>query len=128
MRDDVALKTNILSDAFMNINAASVELAPRWTLDVSGGLNAWTLSRSSVETLGRCNLKLVIGSVGGFAGHFIGIHVHGGQYNLTGKCVQIAWVLIFSKKIPGYSKVGFLGGGIATVILWILGAIGILKQ
>ena len=44
---DVALKTNILSDAFMNINAGiEVGLAPRWTLDVSGGLNAWTLSHS----------------------------------------------------------------------------------
>ena len=33
---DVALKTNILSDAFMNINAGiEVGLAPRWTLDVS---------------------------------------------------------------------------------------------
>ena len=50
---DVALKTNILSDAFMNINAGiEVGLAPRWTLDVSGNI-------------GRCNLKLVIGSVTG---------------------------------------------------------------
>ena len=42
---DVAIKTNILSDVFLNINTGlEVGLAPRWTLDVSGELNAWTLS------------------------------------------------------------------------------------
>lgn len=40
-----ALKTNVLYDAFMNINVGmEVGLAPRWTLDITGDFNAWTLS------------------------------------------------------------------------------------
>lgn len=41
----VALKTNVLSDAFMNINlGVETGLAPKWTLDITGDFNAWTLS------------------------------------------------------------------------------------
>ena len=42
---DVAVKTNLFYDAFATINVgAEVGLAPKWTLDVSGNVNAWTLS------------------------------------------------------------------------------------
>lgn len=63
---DVALKTNILSDAFMNINAGiEVGLAPRWTLDVSGDSTHGLYRIVVGGNIGRCNLKLVIGSVTG---------------------------------------------------------------
>ena len=40
-----ALKSNLLYDATATINAgAEVALAPRWSLDVSANLNAWTFS------------------------------------------------------------------------------------
>ncbi len=40
----VALKTNVLYDATATVNVgAEVQLAPRWSLDVSGNLNAWTI-------------------------------------------------------------------------------------
>jgi len=40
-----AIKTNLFSDAFLNINlGAEAGLAPRWTLDASGQFNGWTLS------------------------------------------------------------------------------------
>ena len=46
----VALKTNVLSDAFMNINlGVETGLAPKWTLDITGDFNAWT--RSAVMVL-----------------------------------------------------------------------------
>ena len=63
---DVALKTNILSDAFMNINAG-IEVGllrvGRWTLveDSTHGLYRIVVGGN----IGRCNLKLVIGSVTG---------------------------------------------------------------
>ncbi len=42
---NVAIKTNLLSDAFFNPNLGiEIGLAPKWTLDVTGQLNAWTLS------------------------------------------------------------------------------------
>ena len=41
----VAVKTNLLSDAFFSPNlGVEVGFAPRWTLDVSGQFNGWTLS------------------------------------------------------------------------------------
>ncbi len=42
---DVALKTNLLADALLNVNAGiEIGLAPKWTLDVTGEYNGWTLS------------------------------------------------------------------------------------
>ena len=42
---DVALKTNLLADGFFNPNLGiEVGLAPKWTLDITGQFNAWTLS------------------------------------------------------------------------------------
>ena len=41
----VAAKSNILADAFLNPNLGiEVGLAPKWTLDITGQFNAWTLS------------------------------------------------------------------------------------
>lgn len=45
MGQNVALKTNLLSDAVLNPNIGiEVGLAPKWTLDVTGQFNAWDLS------------------------------------------------------------------------------------
>lgn len=42
---DVALKSNLLADGFLSPNlGVEIGLAPKWTLDVSGQFNAWTLS------------------------------------------------------------------------------------
>ena len=42
---NVAVKTNLLSDAILSPNiGVEIGLAPKWTLDVSGQMNAWTLS------------------------------------------------------------------------------------
>ncbi len=43
--NDVAIKTNLLYDATLTVNlGAEVAVAPRWSVDLSGNLNAWTLS------------------------------------------------------------------------------------
>ena len=42
---EVALKSNLLYDAFATLNAGvETGLADRWTLDVSVNYNGWTLS------------------------------------------------------------------------------------
>ena len=41
---DVAVKSNLLNDALLNPNAGiEFGLAPKWTLDVSGQFNLWTV-------------------------------------------------------------------------------------
>jgi hypothetical protein len=80
---NVALKTNMLADALLNVNfGAEVGIAPRWTLDVAAELNTWTLSHYRrwkhwyVQPEARYWLK------NRFRGHFFGVHVFGGQYNI----------------------------------------------
>lgn len=42
---DVAVKTNLLDDAMLNVNAGiEFGLAPKWTLDIPASFNGWTLS------------------------------------------------------------------------------------
>lgn len=82
---DFALKTNVLSDVFMNVNlGAEVGLSPKWTLEAEAEFNGWTLSHGrrwkhwAVQPEARywlCNR---------FGGHFFGFQVHGGQYNIGG--------------------------------------------
>ena len=41
----VAVKSNMLANAFLNPNLGiEVGLAPKWTLDITGQFNAWTLA------------------------------------------------------------------------------------
>ncbi|MDE6543872.1 MAG: DUF3575 domain-containing protein, partial [Muribaculaceae bacterium] len=43
---NVAIKTNLLYDATLTVNAgAEVAVAPRWSVDLSGNLNAWTINQ-----------------------------------------------------------------------------------
>lgn len=79
---DVAIKSNLLYDAALSPNLGiEVGLAPRWTLDVSGNLNLWTVGNGHkwrhwlVQPEGRywfCQR---------FAGHFVGVHAIGMRYN-----------------------------------------------
>ncbi|MDE6096362.1 MAG: DUF3575 domain-containing protein [Muribaculaceae bacterium] len=78
----VALKTNLLSDAALSPDIGiEIGLAPKWTLDFSGHGNFWTINDHKwkhwlIQPEARywfCR---------SFAGHFLGLHVLGGQYNL----------------------------------------------
>ena len=42
---EVAVKTNIVSDAFLNVNlGAEVSFATRWSVDLTGDFNSWSFS------------------------------------------------------------------------------------
>ena len=78
----VALKSNLLYDAALSPNLGiEVGLAPKWTLDVSGQGNFWTVNDHKwkhwlIQPEARywfCRR---------FAGHFLGLHALGGQYNV----------------------------------------------
>lgn len=78
----VALKTNLLSDAALSPDIGiEIGLAPKWTLDFSGHGNFWTINDHKwkhwlIQPEARYWLCR------SFAGHFLGFHVLGGQYNL----------------------------------------------
>ena len=72
--------------------------------------------------IGRCNLKLVIGSVTGLQVILSELHVHGGQYNIGGidtdfKLLGTDFSTLKDTRYQGW----FVGGGIAYGYAWILG-------
>ncbi len=127
---DFAIKTNVLSDAFRNANLGiEFGLAPRWTVDVSGEYNAWPVEQNaprwkhwSAQPEARywfCDR---------FSGHFLGIHAHGGQYNIGGIKSICGLKTDFAMLGTDFSKLAetrfqgwFAGAGIAYGYAFLLG-------
>jgi len=117
----VALKNNLLYDAALTPNAGvEIGLSPKWTLELTGQLNAWTVKGRrwkhwAVQPSARywfCDR---------FAGHFVGVHAHGGQYNIGGFNGRLHFLGTDLRKLAGGRYQGwFVGGGISYGYAWIL--------
>lgn len=80
--DNFAVKTNLLWDAALTPNiGAEFVVAPRWSVDVSGQLNAWTLDggRRWKHWLVQPEVRYWFCET--FGGHFLAVHAIGGTYN-----------------------------------------------
>lgn len=118
----LALKTNLLYDALLNANAGvEVGMSPRWTLDVSGNYNAWTVNKHKwkhwlLQSEARywfCER---------FAGDFLGFHLLGGQYNAGNLKNNIRLLgTDFSKLSDTRHQGWFVGAGVAYGHAWVLG-------
>lgn len=119
----VALKTNLVSDGLMSPNlGVEAGLAPRWTMDVSGQLNAWTLSHGRRWKHWAVQPEARYWFCDRFAGHFLGVEAHGGQYNIGG--FDGKWNLLGTdaRKLKDSRYQGwFVGGGVTYGYAWILG-------
>jgi len=125
---NVAIKTNLLYDAFANVNAGiEFGLAPKWTLDLSGDLNTWRLKRKD-----QAYWKHIIVQPEArywfcdrFAGHFLGIHALGGFYNannLPHLPVAKMPIDVQLSNLENYRYQGWLvGAGIAYGYAFVLG-------
>jgi len=120
---DVAVKTNILSDAFTNINlGVEVGLAPRWTMDLTGEYNGWKLSHERRWKHWLFQPEARYWFCDRFSGHFIGVHAHGGIYNIGGFDGKIDFLGTDARKLENTRYQGwFVGAGIAYGYAWILG-------
>ncbi len=120
---DVALKTNLLSDAFLNPNLGiEIGLAPKWTLDISGQFNGWMLSNNRRWKHWAVQPEARYWFCDRFAGHFLGIHAHGGQYNIGGIDGKINLFSTDARKLKDTRFQGwFVGAGVAYGYAWILG-------
>ncbi len=120
---EFALKTNVLYWATTTPNLGfEVGLAPKWTLDVSMGYNPWTFSDNKkwkhwlVQPEARYWLCEKMG------GHFLGLHLHGGQYNIGN--VNADFKLLgtdFSKLKDSRYEGWFVGAGVSYGYAWMLG-------
>lgn len=78
---DFAVKTNLLYDATLTVNAgAEVGLSPRWSFDLSGNYNGWAVSGHKWKHW-LVQPEVRYWFCDRFAGHFLGAHLLGGQYN-----------------------------------------------
>lgn len=120
---EVAVKTNLLYDALLNINAGvEVGLSPKWTLDVSGNFNDWNLSHDRKWKHWMLQPEARYWFCDRFGGHFLGVHAHGGQYNIGGLKNDLNFLgTDFSRLTDGRYQGWFIGGGVGYGYAWILG-------
>ena len=118
---DVAVKSNLLYDALLSPTlGVEVGLAPKWTLDVSGTINAWAVNdhrwkQWMVQPEARywfCQR---------FSGHFVGAHLIGGQYNFGNLNNGIKFLGTDFSKLSDQRYQGWMAGaGVAYGYSWIL--------
>lgn len=119
----IAVKTNLLYDAFANINAGmEVGISPKWTLDVSGNYNGWNMSHGRKWKHWMVQPEARYWFCDRFAGHFVGVHAHGGKYNVGGLKNDISFLgTDFSRLTDSRFQGWFIGAGVGYGYTWILG-------
>lgn len=117
----VGLKSNLLADGFLSPNIGiEVGLSPKWTLDVTGEGNFWTVNRHKwkhwlVQPEARywfCER---------FAGHFLGFHALGGVYNFGNIKNSVNFLGSDFSGLSDYRYQGWAAGaGVAYGYTWVL--------
>lgn len=78
-----AVKTNVIGDALLNPNIAiEAGIAPKWTIDLSGQWNAWTIGNGHKWKHWVIQPEARYWLCERYLGHFVGLHLLGGQYNV----------------------------------------------
>lgn len=119
---EVALKSNLLYDAFATLNAGvEVKLSDRWTLDVSANYNGWTLSHDRKWKHWLLQPETRYWFCDSFAGHFVEAHVLAGQYNVGNLDNNISFLGSDLSKLSDKRYQGwFVGLGLVYGYAWIL--------
>lgn len=119
---NTAIKTNLLSDAFLNPNLGiEIGLAPKWTLDVTGEVNGWKLSHNRQWKHWTLQPGARYWLCDRFSSHFFGAYLHGGQYNIGGFNGGINFLGTDTRKLKDARFQGwFVGAGVSYGYAWIL--------
>ena len=117
----VAIKTNLATDGFLTPNlGVEIGLAPKWSLDISGETILWEVNRHKwkhwmVQPEARywfCDR---------FAGHFLGLHLLGGQYNFGNISNNVKFLGSDFSELTDYRFQGWaIGAGIGYGYSFIL--------
>lgn len=121
---NMAVKTNVLYDAAAFTPNLGLEfgLAPRWTLDVSANYNGWTLSHDRRWKHWLVQPEARYWLCDRFAGHFVGVHALGGQFNVGGLKNGISFLGTDFSKLRDRRYQGWMAGvGVAYGHAWVLG-------
>lgn len=117
-----ALKTNLVADGLLSPNLGlEIGLSTKWSLDLSSQINFWEVNDRMwkhwfVQPEARywfCER---------FARHFIGIHVHGGVFNLGNLKNDVKFLGSDFSKLTDRRYQGWgAGAGLSYGYAWILG-------
>lgn len=117
-----AVKTNLLSDALLNVNGA-VELgvAPKVTVQLCGSINTWTLSHGRQWKHWLVQPEVRRWFCDRFSGSFVGAHLLAGQYNFGHLKNGIDFLGSDFSKLGERRYQGWAGGlGVAYGYAWAL--------
>ena len=117
----VAVKSDLLSDALLNVNlGVEFGLAPKWSLDLAGEYNGWTVDGHKWKHW-YAQPELRYWFCDRFARHFVGLHALGGQYNFGNLSNHINFLGSDLSKLSDYRYQGWaVGGGLAYGYAFIL--------
>lgn len=116
---NVAAKTNFAHWAAFGSPNLSVEVAlnRKLTVDTYGGFNLWKLSEPKEFRHWAVQPELRYWFCDVFNGHFIGLHGHGGQFNIGGIDIPVGRLAkLKDHRYEGY----FYGAGLSYGYQWIL--------
>lgn len=118
----VALKTNVLYDAALSPNlGVEVRVAPRWSVELSGNLNAWTLDHGKKWKHWLLQPEARYWFCEAMGGHFLGVHALGGQYNVGHLNIPVNFLGTNFKSLKENRYQGwFAGVGVAYGYSWML--------
>lgn len=120
---DLAVKTNLLYDATLTINiGAEMQVAPKWSIDLSGNYNPWTLSGGKKWKHWMVQPEARYWFCQPLGGHFLGVHILGGEYNMGHfghgfKFLNNDLRLLKDHRYQGW----YAGAGVAYGYSWLLG-------
>ena len=112
---DTAVKTNLLYDATATANVGvEFGIAPKWTLDVSGNLNAWSQNEQTKWKHWMIQPEARYWFCDRFSRHFVGAHLIGGIFNFAGIDSDLSFLgtdfsVLKEKRYQGYAY----GAGVA---------------
>lgn len=121
---DFAVKTNVLGEAMGSLNVGiEGRLAERWTMDLTGHLDPWTRKDGALWRHAFLQPEARWWFCDSFSGHFLGLHAHGGIFNVGGvdtdmKFINNDFSILRDSRYQGW----FAGAGVAYGYDLILGS------
>ena len=119
---NVAVKTNLVYDATATANIGlELGIAPKWTIDLSGNLNAWSRNEHTKWKHWMLQPEARYWFCDRFSRHFIGAHLIGGAFNFGNLNNNVSFLgtdfsVLSDKRYQGYAY----GGGIAYGFAFVL--------
>ncbi len=120
---NVGIKSNLLNDALLNPNiGVEVQVAPKWSVELVGEVNAWTLSHQRRWKHWLLMPEARYWLCDPMVGHFFGAHLIGQQYNI-GRLYGLSNFLgnDFGKLRDSRYQGWAIGAGLAYGYSWVLG-------